>query len=258
MKKKLIVIPAHNEEQSIYEVVTRSLKYGDVSVTDDGSRDKTPHILKKIRQECEKGKHKNSLQVITHKIATHIPGGIQDGLRWGIKNKYDFIITMDAGLSHNPDELPNFISYNSFVDVVIGSRPCKNVRHVPLYRKIISKAAAFIVNYALTSSYFNLRGPGIKDCTSGYRRYSRRAAELVAQTELKSKSFDFHMEALALCVRSGMKVAEIPISYIFSNSSFNIKVFIQAIKFGSHLLSTKRNQSKKSCVATLSSASPDR
>ena len=110
MKKILIVIPAHNEEETIYEVVTRSLRYGDVSVTDDGSRDRTPDILKRIGQECKKRKHKNSLNVITHTTATHIPKAIQDGLFWGYKKKYNFIITMDAGLSHNPDELPNFIA----------------------------------------------------------------------------------------------------------------------------------------------------
>jgi len=238
-KKYLIVIPAHHEEESIYRVVTRCLKYGDVSVTDDGSRDGTPQILQEIRRECKKKKHDHSLNIITHKRATHIPKGIQDGLRWGADRTYDYIITMDAGLSHNPDELADFISYDDSVDVVIGSRSRKNVRNVPLYRKIISSLGALVVNYALTPSYFNFRGPGIKDCTSGYRRYSRRAAELLARADLKSKSFDFHMEALALCVRSGMKTAEIPISYVFSNSSFNLKVLAQAAGFGFQLLASK-------------------
>src|SRR5271157_3711434 len=202
MKKILIVIPAHNEEETIYEVVARSLRYGDVSVTDDGSRDDTPGILKKIAGECKKKKHPHSLNILTHASATHIPGAIQDGMRWGIEKKYDFIITMDAGLSHNPDELPNFISGKQSVDLLIGSR--KKTKNVPLYRKIISRLGAVAVNYALSPSYIDLRGPGIKDCTSGFRRYSNRAATLVARSELRSKSFDFHMEALALCVRAGM------------------------------------------------------
>ena len=145
---------------------------------------------------------------------------------------------MDAGLSHNPDELANFISHDRFIDVVIGSRA--KTRNVPLYRKIISRLGAIAVNYALSSSLWNMRGPGIKDCTSGYRRYSGRAAALIARSELKSKSFDFHMEALALCVRAGMNTAEIPITYIFSSSSFTMKVLVQAIKFFKYLMTTKR------------------
>jgi dolichol-phosphate mannosyltransferase len=96
-----------------------------------------------------------------------------------------------------------------------------------------------VVNYSLTDSCWRLRGPGIRDCTSGYRRYSKRACERIANTGLHSKAFDFHMEALALCYRAGMRVAEIPIRYLFSNSSFNGRVLWQAMQFGIRLLLTK-------------------
>ena len=57
MNKTLVIIPAHNEEETIYEVVTGALKYADVSVTDDGSTDRTPDILKKILiEKAKKGK----------------------------------------------------------------------------------------------------------------------------------------------------------------------------------------------------------
>lgn len=238
MSKNLVVIPAHNEEETIYEVVTRSLNHADVSVTDDGSGDKTAEKLKSILSECEQGKHASKLNIITHPFATHIPRGIQDGFIFAMTSNYDFIVTMDAGLSHDPDALPDFFNYNPNVDVVIGSR--RKTQHVPLYRKTISAMGRKVVNYSLTRSYFNLLGPGIKDCTSGYRRYSKRACELIAKTKLKSKTFDFHMEALSLCYRTGMKVEEIPIKYIFSNSSFNSRDLKQAIIFGMYLLSTKK------------------
>ena len=244
MSKNLVVIPTNNEEKTIYEVVTRSLNHADVSVTNDGSRDKTAEILKSILSECEQGKHPNKLNIITHTVATHIPRGIQDGLIFAMTSNYDFIVTMDAGLSHDPDALPDFFNYNHNVDVVIGSR--RKTQHVPLYRKTISAMASRVVNYSLTDSYFDLLGPGIKDCTSGYRRYSKRACELIAKTTLKSKTFDFHMEALSLCYRAGMKVEEIPINYVFSSSSFNNRDLKQAIKFGMYLISTKSGYSIQS------------
>ena len=233
----LVVIPAHNEMENIYEVVTRSLMYADVSVTDDGSRDQTPEILRKIQRECHQGCHRHELHVITHPQATHIPKSIQDGLRYGVERGYSFIITMDAGLSHDPDALPDFFEIGPSVDVVIGRR--NYVRNVPFYRKLISRMASVVVNYALTDSFLKFRGVAIADCTSGFRRYSFRAAEAIAWSELKSKAFDFHMEALALTIRKGMKVLEIPITYVFSNSSFNKKVLGQAMKFGFYLLKTK-------------------
>ncbi|MCB1319303.1 MAG: glycosyltransferase [Leptospiraceae bacterium] len=236
-QKLLVVIPAHNEAETIYEVVTRSLKYADVSVTDDGSRDETPRILESIRAECAAGKHPHTLHIITHPTATHIPRGIQDGLRYGVQQNYDWIVTMDAGLSHDPDALPQFFEQDAQFDVVIGSR--QKIENVPFYRRVISRSAAMVVNYALTSSYFDLMGPGLRDCTSGYRRYSRAAAGCIAGVELESKAFDFHMEALALCYRAGMRVTEIPIHYVFSNSSFNSRVLKQAMRFGLHLIGTK-------------------
>lgn len=240
MSKNIVIIPAHNEEATIYEVVARSLKHADVSVTDDGSRDKTADILKTIQAECSQGKHSHKLNVITHPVATHIPRGLQDGLIFAMNSNYEFIVTMDAGLSHDPDALPEFFNYNRNIDVLIGSRG--KTQNVPFYRKAVSAMARRVVNYSLTSSYFDLLGPCIRDCTSGYRRYSKIACALIANAELKSKAFDFHMEALALCYRAGMKVEEIPIHYVFSNSSFNNKVLTQAMKFGLHLIVTKKGR----------------
>ena len=236
MKNILTVIPAHNEEETIREVVMRSLAYSDVSVTDDGSTDQTPSILKEMALD-KNLQNIHLLHIIRHEKATHIPKGIQDGIKYGVDRNYDFIITMDAGLSHDPDALQEFIDFDPSIDVVIGMR--KDMENVPIYRRVISKLAAFVVNYALTDSYFNVMGPGLRDCTSGFRRYSKEAAKLIAKSDLKSKAFDFHMEVLALCVRNGLTAAELPIRYVFSNSSFNGKVLKQAMKFGMHLIITK-------------------
>jgi dolichol-phosphate mannosyltransferase len=237
MTGNLVVIPAHNEEETIREVVTRALRHADVSVTDDGSGDRTAEILRSLAEECENGRHRHRLNVITHAAATHIPRGIQDGLRFARSCNCDFVVTMDAGLSHDPDMLPEFFHHDPAVDILIGSR--RQTQAVPWHRKAISRMAGIVVNYSLSRSYFDFIGPGIGDCTSGYRRYSRKAADLIAASELRSKAFDFHMEALALCYREGMRIAEIPIRYMFSNSSFNRKVLMQAIRFGLFLIRTK-------------------
>jgi dolichol-phosphate mannosyltransferase len=243
---KLVVIPAHNEEGTIYEVVTSALRYADVSVTNDGSSDRTPEILKGIQKECLRGHRCNRLNIITHQQATHIPKAIQDGIRYGVAQGYEYIVTMDAGLSHDPEALPSFFMQDPDIDVVIGSR--ERPENVPLYRKFLSLMGTFVVNYSLTRSYFRFYWPIIKDCTSGYRRYSFVAAKLIADTKLESKAFDFHMESLALCIRRGMKAKEIPIRYVFSNSSFNENVLKQAVLLGIHLIITKNSLSDEHVV----------
>lgn len=230
--KTLIVIPAYNEADTIEEVVTGALQYSDVCVVDDASKDSTPEILKSI-QEKSTG---HSLHVIRHEKNTHIPGGIQDGMKYALSQDYDYVITMDAGMSHLPYDLPAFLEAGAF-DVVIGRR--HEVENVPLYRKAISWKAARIMNYCLTDNLFDLKGPGIKDCTSGFRRYSKKIYSKIAEAKLESKSFDFHMEALHIAVKNGASQKEIPITYKFSNSSFNRRVLFQAMFFARHLYRKK-------------------
>lgn len=229
--KTLVVIPAYNEESTIEEVVRGAIVHADVSVTDDASKDKTPEILERLRKEFL-----GRLFVIRHEKNTHIPGGIQDGMKLAVEKKYDWVITMDAGLSHDAGRLPDFINFAS-CDLLIGSR--KDTLNVPFYRKIVSFLAARAMNYCLSKGIFNLIGPGIKDCTSGYRRYSKWAFQKIADHKLESIAFDFHMEALSIVSLQGGTIKEIPISYVFSNSSFNSKVLKLAIQFAKKLLLRK-------------------
>lgn len=235
--RRVVVIPAYNEAGSIEAVVRGAIKHADVSVTNDGSKDETPAILSHLQSEFNIPGQAERLHVVTHEKSTHIPKGIQDGLAYAVEAGYDMIVTMDAGMSHDPEALPEFFEVDPSVDVVIGSRG--KTQNVPLYRRMISRLAARVVNYSLTPSYFQFVGPNITDCTSGFRRYSLRAARLIAGTELRSKAFDFHMEALALCVRAGFTTRELSINYVFSNSSFNSRVLRQAMRFGLHLIATK-------------------
>jgi len=229
--KTLVVIPAYNEESTIEEVVRGAIKYADVSVTDDASKDKTPAILKSLQTEFP-----NRLFVIRHDKNTHIPKGVQDGMKLAIEKGYDWVITMDAGLSHDSERLNDFINFEP-CDLVIGSR--KETVNVPFFRKVISFIAARVMNYCLSKGIFNILGPGIKDCTSGYRRYSKDAFTKIANYPLESIAFDFHMEALSVISLNGGSIKELPIKYIYSNSSFNSRVLKLAIQFAKKLLFRK-------------------
>ncbi|AVV50166.1 glycosyltransferase [Leptospira santarosai] len=228
--KHLVVIPAYNEEETIREVVERALEYSDVLVVDDASKDQTPEILKAMIR-----KHPKKLFTIRHEKNTHIPGGIQDGMKFAVEKKYDSVVTMDAGLSHDPSKLPEFLQTHA--DLVIGSRVTTD--GVPLYRKLISFFAAKVMNYCISPSRFDIFGYGLKDCTSGYRKYSKRAFTWIAEAKLESVAFDFHMEALWIVSKNYGTIREIGIHYVFSNSSFNRRVLKQAIRFAFKLLRKK-------------------
>ena len=67
--RTLVLIPAHNEEETIEEVVRRAMKYAQVCVVDDCSRDRTYEILTLI----------DGAHVIRHEKNTNYGGAVTDG-----------------------------------------------------------------------------------------------------------------------------------------------------------------------------------
>lgn len=211
------MIPAYNEAENIAEVVTRATAHAPVLVVNDGSKDRTGEIAEAL-PNCS---------VIHHAQNTHIPGAILDGFRFALANGYDYAITMDAGLSHDPNLIPSLIAQPD-ADLLLSYRP--SPKNVPVYRKALSRAAAHLVNMAIREPRWKIWKAGYRDVTSGYRRYSRRAMEAVLAAPLVCKSFDFHLEALAVVSYARLSIREFPITYVFSNSSLTRRVVGQAFR----------------------------
>jgi dolichol-phosphate mannosyltransferase len=223
----LVVVPAYNEEETIGEVIRRTLPFADICVVNDASTDNTESIIRSFGQ----------VTCIAHEKNTHIPRATLDGMKYALDRGVAYIITMDAGLTHKPEELPLFLDFPD-CDLVIGVRT--KTENVPFYRRLISRTATFLMNLALRPAGNRLPGPRLRDATSGYRRFSRRAVELLLNREMKAKAFDFHTESLALIARNGLSIGEVPISYEFSKSSFNAKVLRMGIQMYLDLLFSGR------------------
>lgn len=216
--RTLVVIPAFNEEATIGEVAARARQHADVCVVDDASTDRTPEILAGLA----------GVHVLRHDRNTHIAGAVLDGMRFALAHGYTHVVTMDAGLTHDPDELPRFLAAEP-ADLVIGVRSAAQLLRKPLHRSALSLAGTVLMNAVLADPQRD--GPRwLSDCTSGYRRYSQRALTLVTETPLRSRSFDFLLETLALLARARVSIREVPITYRFSNSSLNRRVVGEAVR----------------------------
>jgi dolichol-phosphate mannosyltransferase len=219
----LVVIPAYNEAENIAEVVRRAAAHAPVLVVNDGSKDRTGEIAAAMP----------NTSVINHERNTHIPGAIRDGFKYALEHGYDYAITMDAGLSHDPDLIRSLVEQPD-ADLLLSYRP--NPKNVPIARRALSRAAAHLVNAAIREPRWKIWKAGFRDVTSGYRRYSRRAMEAVVSAPMVCKSFDFHLEALAVVNYAGLTIREFPITYVFSNSSLTRRVVAQAFKTWTRLL----------------------
>jgi dolichol-phosphate mannosyltransferase len=209
------LIPAYNEEKSIERVVRGALKYTDVCVIDDASVDSTAAILETIED----------VHVIHHETKTHIPGCILDGMRYVLEQGYAFAITMDAGLSHDPDEIPCFIQHTN-ADLVLG---CRIVHHdTPFYRRVLSKVGNLFYNICLDFPE-TLFGTRYRDMTSGFRMYSHRAMTVITASGLESASFDVILETVHILYTHHHRIEEVDISYRFSNSSLKAGVIMNCL-----------------------------
>ena len=221
----LAVIPAYNEEATIGEVARKARRHLDVCVVNDASTDATAEIARSVE----------GVHVISHERNTHLARAILDGMRYAVEQDYDFCITLDAGMSHDPDVIPRFQSRTD-ADLVLGVRTTRI--GVPLYRRALSWGAAVVVNLVIARRRVPWGGAGLRDVTSGYRMYSRDALDVLLDANLQCRAFGFHMEALTVLYRAGARIEEIPISYVYSNSSLRAAVVVEGLRGAARLWKT--------------------
>jgi dolichol-phosphate mannosyltransferase len=120
----------------------------------------------------------------------------------------DFVVTMDADLNHQPEEIPGLLEAAIAMgsDILIGSRFVADGRSegTPRWKLALSGILGSIMRRR-----FDLP---VRDKTSGFRVY--RAAAL-RDLAYGGDDFAFLPEMLVLARRAGLRIAEAPIHFIY-------------------------------------------
>lgn len=212
-----IIIPALNERDNIAKLIP-ALKMAipvditdyEVIVVDGHSRDGTPHIA------TELGAH-----VITQSKPGY-GGALQEGFAHA---RGEYILTLDADLSHSPSFLPMMWSARSDAEVIIASRYVPHgAADMPWFRYALSRILNIVFARSLSLS--------VRDVSSGFRLY--KAAVLHAMP-IQSVHFDILEEILVQALAQGWRIAEIPFQYEARHSG---KSHISLFKFGWAYLKT--------------------
>ena len=120
-------------------------------------------------------------------VKRHPTNSFGDALRTGFSSSSvstEFIITMDADCSHNPDLIPRLLQNASNAHIVSASR---YVNGGSSDAKLRQQAMSRIVNFAFTI----VLGEKIHDISGNYKLYRR---SIISQIELTGKNFDIIQE----------------------------------------------------------------
>lgn len=190
-----VVIPLFNEEESLKELSSGLEKVFDhlrcnyeVIFIDDGSTDNSFSKIKEISRKNQK----------FHCIKLRRNYGKSAALAKGFKAaKGNIVITMDADLQDDPEEIPELIKVlNSGFDLVSG---WKKIRYDPFIKKHTSK----FFNY-FTSK---LSGVKLHDFNCGLKAYKK---DVVKSLNIYG---EMHRYIPALAYLSGFKVTEKPVKH---------------------------------------------
>ncbi len=193
--KKLVIIPAYNESESIEKTVQDIVEHAlgfDYVIINDCSTDNT-------REICEQ----RGFNIINLPINLGIGGAVQTGYRYAYENNYDIAVQVDGDGQHDAAFLNCMAEAleKEKADMLIGSRFIEK-------EGFQSSLARRIGIVYFTGLIKLLTGTTITDPTSGLRMIGKDVIRIFANDYPKDYP---EPESVVAILKQGKKVKEIPV-----------------------------------------------
>jgi len=203
--KAIVIIPTYNEHENIVRLAGEILKQNpvlNILIVDDNSPDGTGRIADELAATEKR------IRVIHRSGKLGLGSAYRAGFKVALEMGADYLIEMDADFSHDPAVLPVFLETIRKCDLVIGSRYLNGVSVVnwPIRRLILSYFASVYTRL--------ITGLDIRDCTSGFKCFSRAAIEAIDLDRVRSDGYSFQIEMNYRCKEKGFRIVEVPIIFI--------------------------------------------
>ena len=196
--KLSVIIPVYNEVESIQVILKRvqaTKLIHEIIVVDDGSKDGTRDVLKKLDG-------KNGVHIILHEHNKGKGAAVRTGMAAA---KGDILLIQDADLEYDPRDYPKLLEpiKEGLADVLYGSRFLGGSHRVTMFWHMVA-------NRMLTFMTNILYNTILTDMETGYKVFRR---EVINGMVLHANSFDFEPEFTAKVLKRNFRIFEVPITF---------------------------------------------
>jgi dolichol-phosphate mannosyltransferase len=222
--RAIALIPTYNERANLAELVAKVRQFSPglhLLIVDDNSPDGTGDLADELaRLDPE------TVFVLHRPKKVGLGKAYVDAFTHVLAKDYEYILQMDADLSHDPAHLPRFFEAIRDHDLVVGSRYLQGISVVnwDLKRLVLSKLASHYVRF--------LTGIPLSDPTSGFICWRRAALESLGFRDAFSIGYVFLVEMKYKAYRKGLRLTETPIIFVerkHGNSKLDWRVTWEAI-----------------------------
>ena len=204
MKNKILIFSAtYNEAENIENFLNLIDELNlslDILLIDDNSPDST---WKKIQ---EYSKNRENIYLIIRNKKEGLDTAHKIAYEYSIANNYDFLITMDADLSHEPKEIPIFLKELELNAFVLGSRYIEGGKcGMKGFRLMLSYFGNQFIKFV-----FNIE---CNEFTTSYRGFNLKKLKDFNLKNVASKGYSFFMETIYQIHNRGFVIKQIPIYF---------------------------------------------
>ncbi len=212
--KLAIAVPTYNELDNIKKLLPKLKKYlkdypgliTTIYVIDDGSPDGTANAAETIGKRLSSKTFK--VRVMRRRKKEGLGKAYVYAFKKLLKEGYDYILQMDADLSHDPKYIPQFLDSTKDFNFVIGSRYV-NGGATPdwqWHRKLLSRGGNLYTRTLLSSK--------ISDYTGGFNLFSSDLLRQLDLNNLQAAGYGFLIELKYRALQQAGDVHQVPIVFM--------------------------------------------
>ena len=205
MNSKILIFSAtYNEAENIKIFLDKIFSNKidlDVLIVDDNSPDNTWSLI-----EDYKNIKKKKIELIKRSGKLGLNTAHKLGFDYAKKNQYDFLITLDADLSHDPSAIPKFVEKLQNYPFVIGSRYVNGGKNeMNFTRYILSYLGNKLIKFVLKIQ--------IDEFTTSYRGFNLKLLKNFDLNDVSLNGYSFFMGTINLLKITGNDISQIPIQF---------------------------------------------